>query len=75
MISLGVNATLGFAFLIVALYSISDVKAVLATPTGFPILEIFAQATNSTAAAIVMESLIVLIWFMATLCIMAGSSR
>lgn len=40
-----------FAFLIAVLFCVQDLDAVVNTPTGVPILEIFYQATNNKAAA------------------------
>ncbi|OCK81874.1 hypothetical protein K432DRAFT_415755 [Lepidopterella palustris CBS 459.81] len=46
-----VNGALAWRFLLISLYSISDINAVLQTITGSPIFEIFHQATKFTAAA------------------------
>lgn len=53
-----VNGVLGLALLIALLFCLGDVNAALNTPTGFPFIEIFAQATNSNTAATVMTCLI-----------------
>lgn len=45
-----------FPFMCSLLYSIKDLPAVLNTPTGFPLLEIFFQATGSKAAAVLLIS-------------------
>jgi len=45
-----------FPFLCALLYSINDLSAVLSTPTGLPLLEIFFQATGSKAAAVLLAS-------------------
>jgi choline transport protein len=54
-----INGILGFALLIALLFCLGDVTAALDTPTGFPFIEIFAQATNSNAAATTMTCLII----------------
>ncbi|KEF60470.1 uncharacterized protein A1O9_02031 [Exophiala aquamarina CBS 119918] len=45
-----------FPFLCSLLYSIKDLSAVLSTPTGLPLLEIFVQATGSKSAAVLLTS-------------------
>jgi choline transport protein len=53
-----VNGVLGLALLLALLFCLGDINAALNTPTGFPFIEIFAQATNSNTAATIMTSLI-----------------
>lgn len=45
------NGLMGFAALVAVLFCMGDVQDALATPTGFPIIEIFYQAIGSTAGA------------------------
>ena len=44
---LAFNGVLAFGFLLVVLYTIGDYAAALTTPTGWPIIEIYYQATKS----------------------------
>jgi len=53
-----VNGVLGLALLLALLFCLGDIDAALNTPTGFPFIEIFAQATNSNTAATIMTCLI-----------------
>lgn len=60
--SILINGVLGFAFIIALLFCIQDLSAALTTTTGFPIIEIFYQATrgNSHAASAMTCALIVM---------------
>jgi choline transport protein len=70
-----VNGVLGLALLIALLFCLGDVTAALETPTGFPFIEIFAQATNSNAAATVMTCLILFLLIASGSGVMATASR
>lgn len=58
MLSMVVNGTLGLAMLLAILLCIGNIEDALSTPTRFPFIEIFAQATKSTQGATAMTSLI-----------------
>ncbi|KAI9733682.1 MAG: hypothetical protein M1834_003285 [Cirrosporium novae-zelandiae] len=75
MASIGLNGILGFAMLIAVLFCIGDINTALNTPTGYPYLEIFTQATNSIAGATAMASLIVALVIFACISILASASR
>lgn len=66
------NGILGFLFLLVTLFSISDVAAALSTPTGYPIIEIFRQVSGSKSSATLMETALLLISFAAEFAILAS---
>ncbi|PMD31943.1 amino acid transporter-like protein [Hyaloscypha variabilis F] len=70
-----VNGVLGLALLIALLFCLGDVTAALNTPTGFPFIEIFAQATNSNAGATTMTCLILLLLAASGSGCMATASR
>lgn len=44
----------GLVFLVAVLFSIQDLDAVISTPTGIPIAEIYLEATNSVAGSTVL---------------------
>ncbi|RAL63870.1 hypothetical protein DID88_003513 [Monilinia fructigena] len=69
------NGILGFALLIALLFCLGDINDALNSPTGFPFIEIFKQATNSNAAATGMTCIILIILFAAAIGIMATASR
>ena len=70
-----INGTMAFAFMVTCLYCITDVSAVLDTPTGFPIIQIFAQATGSNAAATVLDVMMMVIQVTCSFCLLAAASR
>lgn len=70
-----INGTMAFAFMVTCLYCITDVEAVLSTPTGFPIIQIFVQATGSTAAATVLDVMMMAIQVCCSFCLLAAASR
>lgn len=73
-----INGTLAFGWIIALLFSIGDAEAVeaaLNSPTGYPIIQIFYQATGSVSAATAMMSAIIVVAFFATLGILASTSR
>lgn len=56
--SVCVNGTLGIGMLIAILFCLGDLENALASPTGFPFIEIFTQATYSKAGGTLMVWLI-----------------
>jgi choline transport protein len=70
-----INGVLAFAFLLAILFCIGNVENALDTPTGYPIIEIFYQATGSVKAATAMECAIIIIAFCSTFAILASVSR
>lgn len=61
--------------MLLCLFSISDVPAVLDTPTGFPLIEIMQQATRSRTGATAIYALILAITFAAMFGTLASVSR
>ena len=55
-ISVILNGVLGFSMLLALLFCLGDLTDALATTTGYPFIEIFYQATGSTAGASAMVS-------------------
>ena len=70
-----INGTLAFAMLLALLFSIGNIEEALNTPTGFPIIEIFRQATGSNAGASAMESAIIVIAFASSFALLTSVSR
>ena len=73
--SVALNGLLGFAIMLATLFGIGDIDAALNTPTGFPFIEIFTQATGSNGGGIGMSSIILVMIFAATIGFVATSSR
>lgn len=70
-----INGTLAFAFILVLLFSLGNVQNALDTPTGYPILEIFYQATGSVKAATIMQAAITIVGLASSLGVVASVSR
>jgi choline transport protein len=72
-----VNGVSGFVYIVAVLYSIVDVDAVLSNgaATGFPIIEVFNQATQNPRAASAMMCGPILLFFMATFGAFASTGR
>lgn len=75
MTSIALNGALGFAMLFAILFCIGDIPTALASPTGFPFIEIFTQATRSVAGATAMTSLVLSLMIFATIAVLAAASR
>jgi len=69
------NSIMALAWLITFLFCIGDVEAVLTTPTGFPIIEVYYQATKSKAATTVLVCMILVSTTIALFGVFASVSR
>lgn len=70
-----INGTMAFVIVVVCLYSITDLKQVLDSRTGFPIIQIFYNATQSYAGTTILDLMMVSIQITCSLCLCAASSR
>jgi choline transport protein len=75
LISVGLNGVLGFGFLIALLFSLGDLETTLSTPTGYPIIQIFFNATGSTKATTAMICGIAASAIAAVFALLASASR
>lgn len=75
MLSTVLNGVLGLAMLIAILFCIGDVETALESPTKFPFIEIFAQATRSNGGATAMTTFIIFMAIFCTIAILASASR
>lgn len=75
LLSVLINGSLGFTMLIATLFCMGNVKAAINTPTGYPFIEIFYQATNSVSGALGMSSIILIIAICSVIGMLAASSR
>ena len=69
------NGVLGFAALMAILFCVGDIERAEKSPTGYPFIEIFYQATNSAAGATAMVCVILALVFFATIGLIATASR
>jgi choline transport protein len=77
--SIVINGSLGFGMLLALLFSIGDLSlvptTVLATPLGFPFIQVFLNATGSIAGSAVMASIVLVLGISASVGVLASSSR
>lgn len=73
--SITINGLLGFGMIIAMLYSATDIDAAIETPTGYPFMEIFYQATGSINGTAGMTALIIVMTLSATVGVIASTSR
>ena len=70
-----INGILAFGFLIALLFTMGNVENALESPTGYPIIEIFYQATHSVTATNGLMSLILITAFVALFGALASVTR
>ncbi len=75
MISIFINGALGFAAILVMMFSLNDIEKILNTPTGSPYMQVFLDSTGSVAGATAMASIITFAAFSANIGILATASR
>lgn len=69
------NTVLALGFLITLLFCIGDVDAAITTPTGFPVIQILYQATQSRTGATVIMCMILFSTMIALFGVFASVSR
>ena len=75
MMSIFINGALGFAVLLVTLYSLNDIEKTLKTRTNYAFMQVFLDSTGSVAGATAMASIITIMEFSANIGILATASR
>lgn len=74
--SMLLNGILGFGMLIAVLFCLGDITAALESPTGYPFMEIFLQATgNSVSGSTVMIAIVIIMGTFSIPGFLATSSR
>lgn len=74
--SVFINGVLGLATVIATCFCLgSDPSAILATETGYPVIEMFRTATGSNASASGMTAVLIFICFAATVNVLTSGSR
>ncbi|KAI4239889.1 MAG: hypothetical protein L6R40_005441 [Gallowayella cf. fulva] len=69
------NGTLGFVMLVTFCFCIGDLEQVLETPTGYPFIQVFYNATNSTGGATTMVCIMVILTQFCAVTNMTTASR
>ena len=73
--SVVVNGVLGFAYCLVLLFSLGDLSSLLASPTGFPFMQLFANTTKSLAGGTVLSLVVSLVAVAANAAGLTSASR
>ncbi|KAF2457056.1 putative amino acid permease [Lineolata rhizophorae] len=69
------NSVVAFAFVVCLLFTIGDIDRVTSSATGYPIIEIYYQATNSKAWTTVLGLMIIVPGLVSLFSILASVSR
>ncbi|MCJ1310300.1 hypothetical protein MMC25_003962 [Agyrium rufum] len=75
IISMVINGLLGIGMLVAVLFCIGDLESALNSPTGFPFVEIFYQASQSAGGTSVMVSIVIVLAWSTTIGALATTSR
>ena len=75
MISILINGALGFAVMLVTLFSLTDVEGALKTPTGYFYIQVFLDTTSSITGVTTMVSIITFMGIFCNIGILATASR
>lgn len=75
MLSVLINGSLGFGMLLAMLFCIGDIEQALKSPTGYPFISIFLQATGSIPGTAVMASIITTMGITTSVGMLASASR
>ncbi|CAO1597488.1 hypothetical protein XANCAGTX0491_001296 [Xanthoria calcicola] len=73
--SVALNGSLGFAMVTATLFCLGDEEKAINSPTGFPFIEVFVNATGSNAGANAMISIIITAMIFAAVGLLATASR
>ncbi|EQB43635.1 hypothetical protein CGLO_17688 [Colletotrichum gloeosporioides Cg-14] len=73
--SIVLNGLMGLVYAIILLFSTSKLEGVLATPLGFPVMQIYLDATQSAAGATTMSLLLIVLAGAACCAALTSTSR
>ena len=73
--SVVVNGVLGFAYCLVLLFSLGDLDSLLASPTGFPFMQLFENTTKSVAGGTILSLVVSLVAVAANAAGLTSTSR
>ncbi|KAJ5544327.1 amino acid permease [Penicillium frequentans] len=75
MLSVAINGCLGFGMLITVLFCVGKPGDALNSPTGYPFMEIFYEATNSLPGSLTMCSIVLVNYCCSLVGMLAAASR
>ncbi|PGH00160.1 hypothetical protein AJ80_09213 [Polytolypa hystricis UAMH7299] len=75
MSAVGVNAILGLTMLLTLCFTLGDAESILASPTGYPFIQVFFNATKSLQATNAMVSILVITLTASAISEVATASR
>ncbi|KAL4816103.1 amino acid/polyamine transporter I [Aspergillus spinulosporus] len=75
LLSVLINGMLGFGMAIALLFCLGDLDTALASPTGYPFMEIFRSGTGSVGGAATMTAIIIIVCICSSTGMMAATSR
>src|ERR1700739_1899419 len=75
MSGVAVNGILGFLMVITLCFTLGDVTNILATPTGYPFIQVFYNATQSYLATNIMTSIVIVVFTSAVISEIAPPPR
>lgn len=75
MLSVLINGSLGFGMLLTTLFCLGDIGKALHSPTGFPFVQIFLDATDSVGGTATMVAIITTMGICTSVGMLAASSR
>jgi choline transport protein len=75
MWSVVLNASLAFLMAVTLIFTIGDIEAVLATPTGQPFIQIIYNATQSVGATNTMVTIVIILLTACAVSELATASR
>lgn len=75
MVTVVLNGVLGFVMLVTFCFCITDVQTALNTPTGYPFIAVFHNATNSNAGTTGMTCILIVLTVCGCISNVATASR
>ncbi|KAL4880520.1 amino acid/polyamine transporter I [Aspergillus karnatakaensis] len=75
LLSVLINGSLGFAMLLAFLFCLGDLDRALASPTGYPFMEVFLSGTGSRGGAAAMAAIVVTVCICSATGMLAAASR
>lgn len=75
MLTVAINGCLGFGMIMAVFFCVGDLEKALASPTGYPYMEMFYQATDSIPGTLAMSSILLIIYTTSLMGLLAAASR